>query len=79
MTRDCFEPGSGFLLSGSLVVWVGFVTGARIGATLDDFLADFAIEILRSVGSGVSPHHRSPTSAKSPAGQDLRERSGSRD
>jgi hypothetical protein len=70
----------GFLLSGSPVVWdVGFVTGARIGVALDDFLADFAIESLPSVGSGVSPHHRSPTSAKWPAGQDLGERSGSRD
>jgi hypothetical protein len=64
MTRDCFEPGSGFLPSGSSMVWdVGFVTGARIRAELGDFLVDFAIEILPSVGSGVSPHHRSPTSA----------------
>src|SRR5262245_5454999 len=28
-------------------------------------------EILRSVDSGVAPHHRSPTSATEPAGQDL--------
>ena len=38
---------------------------------IDDFFADFDIEILRSVDSGVAPHHRSPTSAKKPAGQDL--------
>jgi hypothetical protein len=28
-------------------------------------------EILRSVDSGIAPHHRSPASAKEPAGQDL--------
>src|SRR5262245_61763762 len=28
-------------------------------------------EILRSVDSGVGPHHRSPASATEPAGQDL--------
>src|SRR5262245_17281553 len=28
-------------------------------------------EILRSVDSGVAPHHRSPASATEPAGQDL--------
>jgi hypothetical protein len=50
MTRDCFEPGSGFLRSGSPVVWAdGFVTGARIGPALADFFADFVIEILRLV------------------------------
>jgi hypothetical protein len=34
------------------------------------FFAGFGIEILHSVG-GVTPHHRSPTSAIEPAGQDL--------
>jgi hypothetical protein len=29
------------------------------------------IEILRSVDDGITPHHRSPTSASKPAGQDL--------
>jgi hypothetical protein len=37
----------------------------------DRFFADFDIEILRSVDGGVAPHHRSPTSAIEPAGQDL--------
>ena len=35
------------------------------------FFADFDIEILHSVYGGVAPHHRSPTSAIKPAGQDL--------
>jgi hypothetical protein len=38
----------------------------------DRFFADFDIEILRSVDDGLAPHHRSPTSASKPAGQDLR-------
>ena len=51
MTSDCFET-SGFLLPSSPVVWdVDFVTGARVGAALDDFFEDFATEILRSVGT----------------------------
>jgi hypothetical protein len=37
----------------------------------DHFFADFDIEILHSVDGGVAPHHRSPTSAMEPAGQDL--------
>jgi hypothetical protein len=32
---------------------------------------DFDIEILRSDKGGIAPHHRSPTSAIRPAGQDL--------
>jgi hypothetical protein len=35
------------------------------------FFADFDIEILHSAHGGVPPHHRSPTSALAPAGQDL--------
>jgi hypothetical protein len=34
--------------------------------------AGFDIEILHSVAGGIAPHHRSPTSATKPAGQDLR-------
>jgi hypothetical protein len=35
------------------------------------FFADFDIEIIHSVQGGIAPHHRSPTSAMKPAGQDL--------
>jgi hypothetical protein len=34
------------------------------------FFEDFGIGILHSVYGGVAPHHRSPTSANKPAGQD---------
>jgi hypothetical protein len=36
------------------------------------FFEDFGIGILHSVYGGVAPHHRSPTSANKPAGQDSR-------
>src|SRR6185503_14534670 len=71
ITRDCFEPGSVFLL-GSPVVWgEGFATDARAVVAVDGFFADFDIEILRSVHAASWPHHRRPTSATKPAGQDL--------
>jgi hypothetical protein len=38
----------------------------------DRFFADFVIEIPRSIDDGIAPHHRSPTSAIKPAGQDLK-------
>jgi len=44
----------------------------------DRFFADFDIEILREVDDGLAPHHRSPTSAIKPAGQDLRAPLGAR-
>jgi hypothetical protein len=34
------------------------------------FFEDFGIGILQSVYGGVAPHHRSPTTANKPAGQD---------
>jgi hypothetical protein len=40
------------------------------GAT-ERFFTDFDIKILRSVKAASAPHHRSPTSAIRPAGQDL--------
>ena len=50
----------------------GFAALASVCTDRDDrFFADFDIEILRSVDGGVAPHHRSPTSAIEPAGQDL--------
>src|SRR5260221_13431961 len=73
MTRDCFEPGSAFLLSlGSIVPCCGAFTAppAAYGAT-ERFLADFDIKILRSVKAASIPHHRSPTSAIRPAGEEL--------
>src|SRR5271169_4657526 len=73
MTRDCFEPGSAFLILGSgTTCWEGLLigTGVTDGAA-GRFVADFDIEILHSVHCGVAPHHRSPTSAIEPAGQDL--------
>jgi hypothetical protein len=36
------------------------------------FFEDFGIGILDSVYGGVAPHHRSPTTANKPAGQDSR-------
>jgi hypothetical protein len=71
MTRDCFEAASAFLLGRSRTAFGGGFeaeTGVLVDA-VSRFLADFDIEILRSVNSGVAPHHRSPTSAIEPAGQ----------
>src|SRR5260370_5431952 len=71
MTRDCFEPGSAFLLPlGSTVPCCGAFAAppAAYGAT-ERFFKDFDIEILRSVAAA-SPHHRSPTSSITPAGQE---------
>ena len=54
-TRDCLEPGSGFLIFGSpVVLGMGVAVGARVGDAADDFFAIFDIEILHSVQSGVS-------------------------
>src|SRR5256714_12714656 len=73
MTRDCFEPGLAFLpLASPAVGREGFAATAAALDPADRFLADFDMEILRSVDSGVAPHHRSPTSAIQPAGRDLR-------
>src|SRR6266513_2167263 len=73
MTRDCFEPGLAFLPLASNAVGCGvFAATAAALDPADRFLADFDMEILRSVDSGVAPHHRSPTSAIKPAEQDLR-------
>jgi hypothetical protein len=75
MTRDCFEPGSVFLIFVTATVCCeGFATaatGAVDDAGVGRFFADFDIEILRSAHGGVAPHHRSPASAMEPAGQDL--------
>ena len=40
------------------------------------FFADLDIEILQQFGGHLRPHHRSPTSARKPAGQDLDAPSG---
>jgi hypothetical protein len=49
----------------------GFAVIARAAVDLGErFFADFGIGILHSVYGGVAPHHRSPTSANEPAGQD---------
>jgi hypothetical protein len=67
MTRDCVEPTPAFF-----VCCDRFAAATADGAVAGDcFLADFDIKILRSVHCGVPPHHRSPTSALAPAGQDL--------
>ena len=73
ITRDCFEPGSACLPLGWAVgCCEDFDAGTGV---VDDaagrFFADFDIEILRSVHGGLVPHHRSPTTATRPAGQDL--------
>jgi hypothetical protein len=68
MTRACFEPAS-FFFSGSVMAGCGgFAVVAR--AACERFFEDFGIGILHSVYGGVGPHHRSPTSANKPAGQD---------
>jgi hypothetical protein len=73
MTRDCFELGSALLILGSPAVGRAEFEGGTDAA--DDAagrcFADFDIKILRSVHGGVAPHHRSPTAAMKPAGQDL--------
>jgi hypothetical protein len=71
--RDCFEPGSAFLLSlGSIVPFCGAVAAPPVAyGAAERFLTDFDIKFLRSVEAALMPHHRSPTSAISPAGQDL--------
>jgi hypothetical protein len=73
MTRNCFEPGLAFLpLASTAFGCEGFAATAAALDPADRFLADFDMEILRSVDSGVAPHHRSPAQAMQPAGQDLR-------
>jgi hypothetical protein len=71
MTRACFEPAS-FIFSRSVMAGSGgFTVVARAAVDLGKrFFADFGIGILDSVYGGVAPHHRSPTSANKPAGQD---------
>jgi hypothetical protein len=72
MTRDCFESGLALLgLASAAVRLGGFADGADDLGFVGDRFADFDIEILRSVDDGFAPHHRSPTSAIRPAGQDL--------
>ena len=84
ITLDCFEPGLPFSPFTSAVFdFSGFAAAAVPAATDDttdrffvDFdFTDFEIEILRSVHCSFAPHHRSPTSAIRPAGQDLGARS----
>ncbi len=72
MTRDCFEPGSAFLPRGSTVpCGEAFAAPPSVYGAAERFLTDFDIKILRSVKAASTPHHRSPTSAIKPAGQDL--------
>jgi hypothetical protein len=81
MTCDCFELGLGFFASGPSVIWVEIFAALLDCADFagDRFFADFDIEILRSVHGGVMPHHRSPTAAMTPVGQDLEASRGARD
>jgi len=52
-----------------------FVAGAdKSGDAGKRFFTGLDIEILHSICSGMAPHHRSPTSAMKPAGQDLETR-----
>ena len=75
ITRDCFEPGAAFLLFGSPEIRdEGFAVGTSAAGAVDGFFAGFDMEILRSVHAAPWPHHRRPTSAIKPAGQDLRVR-----
>ena len=80
ITRDCFESGFALLSLASPAIRLdGLADGADDADFAGDrFFADFDIEILRSVDDGLAPHHRSPTSAIKPAGQDLRAPLGAR-
>src|SRR5215208_4632309 len=72
ITRACFEPGPAFLLDGlPAVADEGFPGGISAAGAVDGFFERFDMEILRSVHVAFWPHHRRPTSAKRPAGQDL--------
>src|SRR6516225_5710412 len=68
-TCDCLECDSACL--GLRPCCVVFVAAMAEVATRVRFLADFDTWILHSVGGGLPPHYRSPTSALEPAGQDL--------
>jgi hypothetical protein len=77
MTRDCLEAGLAFVLLGATAVCcAGFTSAIGVaGTALVRFFAgfDFAgfdIEILHSAQTASRRHHRSPTSANKPAGQD---------
>ena len=74
ITRDCFEPAVASSALASLAIrFDGLADGAADADFEGDcFFADFDIEILRYANDGLAPHHRSPTSAIKPAGQDLR-------
>src|SRR5215204_3415680 len=73
ITRDCFEPATAFLLFRAPEVWdEDFAGDAGAAGAVDGFFAGFDMEILRSVLAAYWPHHRRPTSATKPAGQDLR-------
>jgi hypothetical protein len=63
---------SAFLPLGSTVPCCGaFAAAPAASGAPERFLTDFDIKILRSVKAASIPHHRSPTSAIKPAGQDL--------
>jgi hypothetical protein len=73
--RSCLDSDRAFFAE---VISVTFGRAVAFSATsaFCDFGAfrwsfGFGMEILRSVDSGVAPHHRSPTSANKPAGRDL--------
>jgi hypothetical protein len=81
MTRDCFEPGSALCGRGELAIASGDGFGQSFPYVLAEVIASSQTLTSRSsisVDGGVVPHHRSPTSAIEPAGQDLgaRMRSG---
>src|SRR6266540_5463576 len=78
--RCRFVQGDFFALAASEAGFDPAVPARRFDAVLVDIdhspdflplLCRLGHEILRSVDDGVTPHHRSPTSATKPAGQDL--------
>ena len=72
MTCDCFELGWLFADLRLLGIWAEGIEALADDAdfTGDRLFADFDIEILHSVDDGVTPHHRSPTAAITPAGRE---------
>src|SRR3984957_5057549 len=71
MTCDRLEPD--FPCSGLRSFWLSCAAFAAVVAEVDAavrFLTDFDIEISIRQAAALPPHHRSPTSAREPAGRD---------
>src|SRR5204862_316516 len=68
-TPPCFVLRAPWLIFAASADCCCFVASGS-DFVIDRFCVDFDIEILHSVYGDVTPHHRSPTTAMKPAGQD---------